>query len=111
MVENREVMGKNLKNLMDKKGVTAADVCRALDFKANTFSDWLHGKSYPRIDKIEAMANYFGVSKSALVEDGSYDIDYISSDEKILIECFRKSDADTQSVIKRLLAYKEGGTQ
>lgn len=33
-----------------------------------TFSDWVNAKTYPRIDKIEMMANYFGISKSDLVE-------------------------------------------
>src|SRR5699024_6313467 len=35
----------------------------------STLSDWVNAKTYPRIDKIEMMANYFGVSKSDLVED------------------------------------------
>lgn len=34
-----------------------------------TFSDWINAKTYPRIDKIELMANYFGIEKSDLVED------------------------------------------
>ena len=33
------------------------------------FSDWVNAKTYPRIDKIELMANYSGISKSDLVED------------------------------------------
>ena len=36
-----------------------------------TFSDWINAKTYPRIDKIELLANYFGVLKSDLVEDKS----------------------------------------
>jgi transcriptional regulator with XRE-family HTH domain len=34
-----------------------------------TFSDWVNAKTYPRIDKIELMANYFGISKADLVEE------------------------------------------
>lgn len=69
MIENKEVMARNIKKQMDKKGVSSADVCRALNFKTNTFSNWINAKIYPRIDKIEMMANYFGISKSELVED------------------------------------------
>jgi len=36
-----------------------------------TFSDWVNAKTYPRIDKIELMANYFGISKADLVEERS----------------------------------------
>lgn len=69
MIENKEVMAKNIQRLMDYNNVKAVDVCNAIDCKANTFSDWIHAKSYPRIDKIEKMARYFNVSKAELVED------------------------------------------
>ena len=39
-------------------------MCDALGVKYTTFTDWVKGNSYPRIDKIELMANYFGISKS-----------------------------------------------
>lgn len=70
---NKEVMAANIKKYMERKGVNATDVCIALDLKHNTFSDWVNAKTYPRIDKIELMANYFGCSKSDLVEN-KYDI-------------------------------------
>ena len=46
-----------------------------LGLKYTTFTDWVKGNTYPRIDKIELLANYFGVPKSELVEkytDGYY---------------------------------------
>ena len=69
MTENKLIMAKNILYYMNKRNVTASDVCKACGFKQNTFSDWVNAKIYPRIDKIEMMANYFGVSKSDLVED------------------------------------------
>ena len=69
MTENKLIMAKNILYYMNKKNVSASDVCKACGFKQNTFSDWVNAKIYPRIDKIEIMANYFGVSKSDLVED------------------------------------------
>ena len=69
MTENKQIMAKNILYYMNKRNVTASDVCKACGFKQNTFSDWVNAKIYPRIDKIEMMANYFGVSKSDLVED------------------------------------------
>ena len=67
-MDNKQIMAENIKRLMAKKDVSAMDVCRALDIKQPTFSDWTTGKYYPRIDKIEKMAQYFGVDKSELVE-------------------------------------------
>jgi Predicted transcription regulator containing HTH domain len=105
MVENREVMGRNIQHYMEEKGVIAADVCRELGFKPNTFSDWCHGKTYPRIDAIEKMANYFGISKIFLVEDIKPLDFYHSPEEKFLIERYRKADSTTKEMLKRLLAY------
>lgn len=66
---NKEVMAKNIQFYMDKYEKTRQDMCNALGVKYTTFTDWVKGKSYPRIDKIELMANYFGISKSDLVEE------------------------------------------
>lgn len=69
MLGNKQIMAKNIRRQMDIKGVSAKDVCENLGFKKSTFYDWLNGKVYPRIDKIEMMAYYFGISKADLVEE------------------------------------------
>lgn len=65
---NKEIMAKNIKHYMDLNNIRPKDICETLHFPMATFSDWIHAKSYPRIDKIELMANYFGINKSDLVE-------------------------------------------
>ena len=69
MLGNKEVMAHNIKMYMERDKRTAVEVCNALGIKQNTFSNWVNAKIYPRIDKIEMMADYFHVSKSDLVED------------------------------------------
>lgn len=66
---NKATMGKNIQYYMDLFGMTRSDLCKALGFKYTTVTDWINGNRYPRIDKIEMMANYFGISKSDLVEE------------------------------------------
>lgn len=68
---NKEVMSNNLKYYMNKKGVDRNQLCSDLDLKYMTVSDWINAKSYPRIDKIELLANYFGINKSDLIEEKS----------------------------------------
>lgn len=65
---NKEIMASNIKRYMQLFGKDRNDVCRDLGFKYTTFTDWINGNTYPRIDKIEMMANYFGISKADLVE-------------------------------------------
>ena len=66
---NKEILAKNLKHYMQRKGVDRNQLCSDLDLKYMTVSDWINSKTYPRIDKIELLANYFGINKSDLIED------------------------------------------
>ena len=101
MLGNKEIMAHNIKKYMSKKGVSSADVCRALNFKTNTFSNWITAKIYPRIDKIELLAEYFGVSKAALVED-SDNISLSPKEEKLILG-YRDSDETTRSIVDKIL--------
>lgn len=69
---NKQIMAKNIQYYMDLNGKTRNDMCEALGVKYTTFTDWVKGNSYPRIDKIELMANYFGIEKSDLVEEKQF---------------------------------------
>ena len=66
---NKEIMSKNIQYYMDKFGKSRQEICDAIGVKYTTFTDWVKGNTYPRIDKIELMANYFGISKANLVEE------------------------------------------
>lgn len=65
---NKSIMARNIQYYMDLTGKTRNDMCEAFGVKYTTFTDWVKGKTYPRIDSIEKMANYFGVEKSDLIE-------------------------------------------
>lgn len=109
MVENQEVMARNIRHFMTINNVTAADMCKALNIKPNTFSYWVNAKCYPRIDKIEMMANYFGVSKAALIEDswqGKSSIETLALEEKDLIKAYRQASLDTKLAVKAVLGVK-----
>lgn len=66
---NKEIMAKNIRHYLSINGISQTDICKTLNFKMSTFSDWIHARTYPRIDKIELMAIYFGINKSDLVEE------------------------------------------
>lgn len=65
---NKEIMARNIKRYMQKMGISRKDFCERLGFAYSTVTDWLNAEKYPRIDKIEMMANFFGISKADLVE-------------------------------------------
>ena len=102
---NKETMAKNIQYYMDKYGKTRQDMCEALGVKYTTFTDWVKGNSYPRIDKIELMANYFGISKADLVEDHNdlSDDHYYLNDEtrEIAQEAFKNPELRTLFKVAR----------
>ena len=73
MSNNKKVIAENIRYYMSQKGIVRKDLCDALGFKYSTVTDWPNAEKYPRIDKIEKMAAYFGVSKSDLVEEHTPD--------------------------------------
>lgn len=66
---NKEIFAKNLQYYMLLNNKTRNDVCRDLEIPYSTFTDWCNANIYPRIDKIQLLANYFGIQKSDLVEN------------------------------------------
>lgn len=68
-VENKEIFANNLNFYMEKKGVDRNTLCADLNLKYTTVRDWLKGITYPRIGKIELLANYFNINKSDLIEN------------------------------------------
>lgn len=60
---------KNLKYYMELNNKDRNDICRDLRLPYTTFAEWYNGNIYPRIDKIEMLANYFHIKKSDLIEN------------------------------------------
>ena len=66
---NKEVMARNLLYYMERSGKTQRDMAEVVGVSPSTFNDWVKAKKYPRIDKIEILANYFRILKSDLIEE------------------------------------------
>ena len=66
---NKEVFAKNLNRYLKINGYDRKTVASKLDIKYTTFCDWCNAVYYPRIDKIELLANFFGINKSDLIEE------------------------------------------
>lgn len=68
---NKKVFSENLRKYMALYEKNRNDICNDLGFAYTTFTSWETGVNYPRIDKIEMLANYFGIEKSDLIENKS----------------------------------------
>lgn len=67
--EQRKIVAANIQRLLDKKKKTQTDMAKELNIPETTVSSWLKAKKYPRIDKIQLMADYFNVYRSDITED------------------------------------------
>lgn len=53
--------------LLEERGLKAADVCRGTGLPSSLFSEWKRGKSTPKPDKLQKIADFFGVPLSYLL--------------------------------------------
>jgi repressor LexA len=68
-IGNKEIFSKNLKYYIEKSGKDRRELSEIWGFPYSTVTEWINGKKYPRIDRIEIMADYFGILKSDLIEE------------------------------------------
>lgn len=113
--ENKQIMARNIQWYMDQRGITRQQLCDALDIKYTTLRDWLKGITYPRIGKVEAMANYFGCEKSDLIEDkdnqppisGRLILEDISDDDRKTVEAILRLPQEQRLALAKLLGISE----
>ena len=68
-MNNKNIFAANLKRYMALNGKSRKDLAEALNISYYTVTDWVNGKKYPRMNRVEELANYFGILKSDLIEE------------------------------------------
>ena len=94
---NKAILSKNLRYYIDKSGKDRRELAETWGFPYSTVTDWINGKKYPRIDRIEIMADYFGILKSDLIEEKekpTVQDDELSKELTELIDCIKKLPED-----------------
>ena len=66
---NKDIFSKNLRYYIERSGKDRRELAKIWGFPYSTVTEWMNGRKYPRIDRIEKMAQYFGILKSDLIED------------------------------------------
>lgn len=67
-LENKKIFSYNFKYFLELNNKDKIDISKDLDIPYTTVVSWYNGTFYPRIDKIELLANYFNIEKSKLIE-------------------------------------------
>ncbi|UOC12089.1 XRE family transcriptional regulator [Streptococcus equinus] len=111
-------MAKNIRRHLNKLDLNIKDFASEMDFKYSTVLDWVNAKTYPRIDKIELVANYFKVEKADLIEEYGSRKNVLSSKisfdprQAILLSNYNKLNDNRKDklvqVSEKLLAEENG---
>ena len=103
--------------LCRKRGVTAYRVCRELGLGTSVTSNWKAGRYRPKADKLQRIADYFGVSIEYLLTGhdtgttsdlcmGSDTLPTLTETELDLIRMFRMTDDRGRATITTLLSFE-----
>lgn len=101
---SKEVFANNLRYYMERSGKTQKELSEIVGVSAPTMNDWIKAKKYPRIDKIEILANYFGILKSDLIEEKSEEHRGMQEKNDTLVGIIGrlKTDDDFLSLVEKL---------
>lgn len=114
---SKELFAKNLRKYIEESGKTQIQVAKEIGVPRPTLMDWLAAKKYPRIDKIELLANYFGILKSDLIEENTssslatpVEIGQLIKEARIKKGLSRKDLAEQAGISENAIAKWEKGT-
>ena len=65
----KKIFSENLNRLLQDREKTQSEVAKEIDVSPQTFNTWTQGIAIPRMGKIQRLADYFHVEKSALVDE------------------------------------------
>lgn len=104
---NKEVFAKNLSYYINKHNVEQKEIAETIGVAPSTFNEWVKAKKYPRIDRIEKLANYFGILKSDLIEEHKSEDTLrtisITNDEQKLLDLFRMVPENQQQMVLQMI--------
>ena len=65
----KQIFAANLNRELSARGLNQDDLVKALGYSSSTVSDWCNAKKYPRINSMQEIADYLGLTLSALREE------------------------------------------
>ena len=81
--EAREQFPKTLKYYMDKYHLSQSDIAERLGVSNATVSMWCNGRKFPRVDKMQELANIFGVLISDMYSEPDDEYERIAKESAV----------------------------
>lgn len=79
MVKDKQkaIFSENLNSYIAKSEKTQFEIAKSIGVSPQTFNTWCKGIAIPRMGKVQALADYFNINKSDLIEDKKLNIDTV----------------------------------
>lgn len=100
---NLDVFTRNFKRHLALSGKRQVEVANAVGVSTGTITDWKKGRSYPRMDKIQLLAEFFGIQKSDLVEDVNIAKETVSNEDQKVLDLFHKVPKERREFVLSLI--------
>ena len=120
---NKIVFAENLNYYLSKSGDKQKDIANVAKVSQGTISDWLKKRSYPRMDKIQLLAEHWGIEMADLVEKHTLENKYYlqketkkmaeelarNTDALVMLQKYKKLSSKDQEIINALIDSLSGG--
>ena len=100
---NKDIFSANLKRYLFVSGKTQKEVADAVYVSTGTFCDWVKGRAYPRMDKVQALADYFGIKKSDLVEEWDIEKEKTLQEDQEVLDLFHKVPHEKRELLLSMI--------
>lgn len=92
-------------DLLEKKNITAYNVAKNTGVTTATLTSWKQGKYVPKNDKLEAIANYLGVTVSYILNGSDEESSFpaFEPEHVEIIELYSKLNKEQKTAILSLL--------
>lgn len=116
----KRIFTKNLNSYIEASGKTQLEIAKSIGVSPQTFNTWCKGIAIPRMGKVQALADYFHINKSDLIEDKSNSNEeetyylnddardmaqflYENPDYKVLFDASRKVKKEDIDFVKQMI--------
>ena len=122
---NKRVFSENLLHYLAKHGEMQKDIATVAGVSSGTVTDWIKMRSYPRMDKIQLLAEHWGIDMSDLVEKHSVDNRYYlqkeaqmiaeelarNPDTLLFFQNYQKLSPENREIVKAMINSLIGGNK
>lgn len=99
-MNSRDIFINNLKTIMKERKVSRRQLAEGLNIPYTTLTDWCTGRIFPRVEKINLIADYFNIKKSDLIEEITEEDDDALYDDVVKVDVFSKLFLDSVWCLK-----------